>query len=63
MVSTARHSTARAPRASSTGPRKGEASAASTPPKETAPEIAVRDQPNSLLIGSTKIDSVATAAP
>ena len=41
----------------------GDKIAASTPPKETAPEIAVRDQPNSVVIGVTKIDNVATAGP
>ena len=33
------------------------------PPSDTAPDSAVRDQPSSLVIGSTKIDSVATAGP
>jgi hypothetical protein len=33
------------------------------PPIDTAPEIWVRDQPNSAVIGSMKIDSVATAGP
>ena len=37
--------------------------AARMPPSDTASEIAVRDQPNSLVIGSMKIDSVATAGP
>jgi hypothetical protein len=30
---------------------------------ETATDIAVRDQPNSAVIGSIKIESVATAGP
>ncbi len=33
------------------------------PPSDTAPDSAVRDQPKSLVIGETKIDSVATAGP
>jgi hypothetical protein len=37
--------------------------AANTPPSETAPAIAARDQPNSLVMGTTKIDIVATAGP
>jgi hypothetical protein len=57
---TARLRTTRGPRRSSTGPRKGEAIAARIPPSDTAPEIAVRDQPNSPVIGATKIDSTAT---
>ena len=32
-------------------------------PSETAPEMAVRDQPKSVVIGETKTDSVATAPP
>ena len=48
---------------SRTGPISGDASAAMTPPSETAPESAVRDQPNSVVIGSTKMESVATAGP
>ncbi len=55
------------PRASRTGrpsgPIHGEISAASTPPNDTAPESAARDQPNSRVSGSTKIDNVATAGP
>jgi hypothetical protein len=42
---------------------KGDASAASSPPSETAPESAVRLQPNSRVSGSTKMESVATAEP
>jgi hypothetical protein len=41
----------------------GEITAASTPASETAPESAARDQPNSRVSGSTKIESVATAGP
>ena len=41
----------------------GDDSAASTPPSETAPDNAVRAQPNSRVNGSTKIDKVATAGP
>ncbi len=52
-----------APCRSSCGPISGEAKAARIPPSETAPDRAVRDQPKSLLIGSMKIDSVATAGP
>ena len=63
VTNTAGHSTERAPCRSSTGPISGEASAAKMPPNDTAPESAVRDQPNSLVIGSTKIDKVATAGP
>jgi hypothetical protein len=37
--------------------------AARIPPTETAPPIAVLDQPRSRRIGSTKIESTATAAP
>ena len=37
--------------------------AANTPPSDTAPDSAVRDQPNSRVSGSTKIDKVATAGP
>jgi hypothetical protein len=61
--STATPSIRRAPRRSSTGPINGEASAARMPPRETAPDSAARDQPKSRVIGSTKIDSVATAGP
>ncbi len=53
----------RAPRRSSTGPISGETKAASSPPPETAPAIAMRDQPNSVVIGTRKIDSTATAGP
>ena len=63
VPSTAQHRISRAPRRSSTGPSIGEITAASTPPSDTAPAIAVRDQPNSAVIGTTKIDSVATAGP
>ena len=41
----------------------GEMMAARMPPTETAPEMAVRDQPNSPVIGATKTESTATAAP
>ena len=44
-------------------PSVGADRAASTPPNDTAPDSAVRDQPKSRVIGSTKIDSVATAPP
>ena len=47
----------------SSGPISGATTAASTPPNDTAPDKAVRDQPKSLLIGSMKIDRVATAEP
>ena len=57
------HNTRRAPRRSSARPSAGADSAASTPPSDTAPDSAVRDQPNSPVIGDTKIDSVATAPP
>ena len=60
---TAKQSTTRAPLRSRYDPIEGDKIAASTPPKETAPEIAVRDQPNSVVIGVTKIDNVATAGP
>ena len=40
----------------------GATSAPSTAPSDTAPEMPVRDQPNSLVIGTMKIESVATAA-
>jgi hypothetical protein len=33
------------------------------PPSDTAPDSSVRDQPKSLVIGATKIESVATAGP
>ena len=63
VPSTAKHRTSRAPRRSSTGPISGEINAASTPPSETAPPISVRDQPNSVVIGTTKTDRTATAGP
>ncbi len=63
VTSTAVQRMSRAPCRSSTGPISGEATAAKIPPRETAPDNAVRDQPNSLVIGSTKIESVATAGP
>ena len=44
-------------------PSVGADRAASTPPNDTAPDRAVRDQPKSRVIGATKIDSVATAPP
>jgi hypothetical protein len=37
--------------------------AAKSPPAETAPDIAVLDQSNSVTIGVMKIESVATAGP
>ena len=52
---TAKQSTTRAPLRSRYDPIEGDKIAASTPPKETAPEIAVRDQPNSVVIGVTKL--------
>ena len=61
--STARHNTARAPLRSRNVPIAGATSAPRMPPRDTAAEISVRDQPNSRVIGSTKIDSVATAEP
>ena len=63
VSNTAAHSIRRAPRRSRTGPISGEVSAAKMPPNDTAPESAVRDQSNSLVIGSTKMDRVATAGP
>ena len=63
LTSTAAHSTSREPRRSSTGPISGAAIAASTPPSDTAPDSAVRDQPNSRVNGSTNTESVATAGP
>jgi hypothetical protein len=63
LTSTAAHSTSREPRRSSNGPISGAEIAANTPPNDTAPESAVRDQPNSRVNGSTKIDKVATAGP
>lgn len=53
----------REPWRSSNGPIHGDEIAARTPPSETAPDKAVRDQPNSRVNGSTKIDNVATAGP
>lgn len=63
LTNTDAHNTSREPRRSSSGPINGAATAASTPPSDTAPESAVRDQPNSRVSGSTKIDRVATAGP
>ena len=63
VINIATQSMARAPRRSSIGPSYGEAIAASTPQRDTAADKAVRDQPNSPVIGSTKIESVATAGP
>ena len=63
VPATARQSTRRAPRRSTNGPMTGEMIAASTPPSDTAPDISVRDQPNASVIGTTKIDSTATAGP
>ena len=54
---------AREPWRSTHGPISGDANAASTPPSDTAPDSAARDQPSSRLSGSTKIDNVATAGP
>ena len=45
------------------GPKTGDAKAAKIPPMETATDIAVRDHPNSSVIDSIKIESVATAGP
>ena len=44
-------------------PSVGETTAASTLPSDTAPAISMRDQPNASVIGTTKIDSTATAGP
>ena len=63
VTNTAAHSMMRAPCRSSTGPISGDSTAAITPPSDTAPDSAVRDQPKSPVIGWTKIDSVATAGP
>jgi hypothetical protein len=41
----------------------GDKSAARIPPSDTAPDSSARDHPNSLVIGATKIESVATAGP
>ena len=54
---------ARGPWRSTSGPSSGAVSAASAPPSDTAPAISVRDQPNSPVIGTTKIESTATAGP
>lgn len=61
--STANVNIIRAPWRSSSGPNIGDKTAAMTPASETAPEIAVLDQPNSFVIGSTNMESVATAGP
>jgi hypothetical protein len=63
VPSTARHSTSRAPRRSTKGPSTGDTTAASSPPSDTAPAIAVRDQPNASVIGTTNTASTATAGP
>jgi hypothetical protein len=63
VTSTASDKAAREPYLSTSGPISGEVSAANTPPNDTAPERAARDQPNSRVSGSTKIDNVATAGP
>ena len=63
VVSTAALRIRRAPARSSRRPRRGAASAASRPPSETAPEMAVRDQPKWLVIGSTKMERMATPPP
>ena len=55
-------SSAREPCRSNSGPMNGATNAPSTPPSDTAPEMPVRDQPNSSVIGTMKMDSVATAA-
>ncbi len=63
LTSTATLSTAREPCRSRMRPIGGATSAAITPATDTAPDNAVRDQPNSRISGSTKIESVATAGP
>jgi len=44
-------------------PTFGEITAPSIPPRETAPEKAVLDQPNSVDIGTANMDKVATDDP
>ena len=63
VASTARQRISRGPWRSSTGPSIGDTNAASRPPSDTAPAIAVRDQPNASVIGTTNTDSTATAGP
>jgi hypothetical protein len=63
VASTARQSAQRPPCRSTSGPISGESRAAQSPPSEAAPEIAVRDHPNSRLSGSTKTENVAVAPP
>ena len=52
----------REPWRSKMGPINGATNAPTKPPSETAPEIPVRDHPNSAVIGTKKTDNVATAA-
>ena len=51
------------PYLSSKRPRNGEETAARIPPSDTAEETAVKDQPNSDVIGEIKIERGATAGP
>ncbi len=44
-------------------PTRGADSAARIPPSDTAPDISVRVQPSSSVIGETKTDRVPTAPP
>ena len=55
-------SSAREPWRSKSGPMKGADSAPSNAPTDTAPETPVRDQPNSTVIGTMKMESVVTEA-
>ena len=55
-------SSAREPWRSNSGPMNGAESAPSNAPTDTAPEIPVRDQPNSPAIGTMKMESVVTEA-
>ena len=57
-----RTSNSREPWRSNSGPTNGATNAPSTAPSDTAPEMPVRDHPNSPVIGTMKMDSVATAA-
>jgi hypothetical protein len=63
VVSTAMRRIVRGPLRSRNEPSIGDVMAARIPPSETAPEISVRDQPNSAVIGPMNTDSVATAGP
>jgi len=63
VIRTAEHRLARAPLLATRGPSLGVVKAARIPPSATAPDISVDDQPNSMVIGATKIVSVATAGP